>query len=54
MKAKLTFDQDLNSSLQVGDIIWYDPTPEVGGYKTASTDEISGMAIRVGGKPVFL
>jgi len=39
MKAKLTFDQDLNSSLQVGDIIWYVPTPEVGGYKTASTDD---------------
>tara|TARA_R110001583_G_scaffold68544_4_gene194930 strand:+ start:527 stop:898 length:372 start_codon:yes stop_codon:yes gene_type:complete len=39
MKAKLTFDQDLNSSLQVGDIIWYVPTPEVGGYKTASTND---------------
>jgi len=38
-KIELTFDQELNSSLQVGDIIWYVPTSNVGGYETASTDD---------------
>ena len=41
MKVKLTFDQDLNSSLQVGDIVWYVTLDEVGGYKTASTNDNS-------------
>lgn len=38
MKAKLTFEQDLNSSLQVGDNIWYVNTTNVGSYDTASTN----------------
>ena len=38
-KIELTFDQELNSSLQIGDIIWYVPTSNVGGYETASTDD---------------
>ena len=38
-KIELTFDQELNSSLQVGDTVWYVPTSNVGGYETASTSD---------------
>ena len=38
-KVKLTFNQDLNSSLQIGDDIWYTGTSEVGGYNTGSTED---------------
>lgn len=38
MRAKLTFEYDLNTSLQVGDNIWYAPTVESGGHNVASTD----------------
>tara|TARA_R100001015_G_C4589852_1_gene145454 strand:+ start:700 stop:1083 length:384 start_codon:yes stop_codon:yes gene_type:complete len=36
MKAKLTFEEDLNSSVQVGDNVWYVNTTNVGNYDTAS------------------
>jgi hypothetical protein len=38
-KVILTFDEDLNSSLQIGDDIWYTGTSEVGGYETGSTSD---------------
>ena len=40
-QIKLTFDQDLNSSLQVGDTIWYVLTSDIGGYETALTSNNS-------------
>jgi len=36
-KVKLTFEYDLNKSLQVGDTIWYVPTSNAGGHNSAST-----------------
>jgi hypothetical protein len=41
MIAKLTFEHDLNASLQVGDNIWYAPTTQSGGYNTTSTNSNS-------------
>jgi len=38
-QIKLIFDQELNSSLQVGDTVWYAPTSNVGSYQTASTSD---------------
>ena len=38
MKAKLTFEEDLNSSVQVGDNVWYVNTTNVGNYDTASVN----------------
>ena len=38
-QIKLIFDQELNSSLQVGDTVWYAPTSNVGSYQTASTND---------------
>ena len=38
MRAKLTFEHDLNTSLQVGDNIWYASTTQSGGYNITSTD----------------
>jgi len=38
MRAKLTFEHDLNASLQVGDSIWYAPTTQSGGYNITSTN----------------
>ena len=38
-KVKLTFEEDLNSSLQIGDDIWYTGTSEIGGYDTSSTED---------------
>tara|TARA_R110000772_G_scaffold163356_1_gene274543 strand:- start:220 stop:789 length:570 start_codon:yes stop_codon:yes gene_type:complete len=38
IKVKLTFDYDLNKSLQVGDTIWYVPTSSAGGHSSASTN----------------
>tara|TARA_R100000541_G_scaffold12706_3_gene21179 strand:- start:353 stop:733 length:381 start_codon:yes stop_codon:yes gene_type:complete len=38
MRAKLTFEYDLNTSLQVGDSIWYAPTTQSGSHNVASTD----------------
>jgi hypothetical protein len=38
MKAKLTFNEDLNSSVQVGDNVWYVNTTNVGNYDTASVN----------------
>ena len=38
MKAKLTFEQELNKSLQIGDNVWYVNTTSSGSYDTASTN----------------
>tara|TARA_R100001224_G_scaffold84468_1_gene53720 strand:+ start:960 stop:1343 length:384 start_codon:yes stop_codon:yes gene_type:complete len=41
MRAKLTFEHDLNASLQVGDSIWYAPTTQSGNYNVTSTNSNS-------------
>ena len=38
IKVRLTFDYDLNKSLQVGDTIWYVETSPSGAYNTGSTN----------------
>ena len=38
IKVRLTFDYDLNKSLQVGDTVWYVQTSLSGTYNTGSTD----------------
>mgnify|MGYP000462776330 CR=1 FL=1 len=36
MEIKLTFEEPLNHSLQVGDTVWYTSTSQHGGYDTGS------------------
>lgn len=38
IKARLTFDYDLNKSLQIGDTVWYVHTTKSGSYSVASTN----------------
>jgi len=43
MQITLTFNEPLNTSLQVGDTIWYVDTSVIGGYDTASQDNINKL-----------
>jgi len=38
IKVRLTFDYDLNKSLQIGDTVWYVHTTSSGSYNVASTN----------------
>tara|TARA_R100000541_G_scaffold59368_1_gene73098 strand:- start:496 stop:1059 length:564 start_codon:yes stop_codon:yes gene_type:complete len=38
IKVRLTFDYDLNKSLQIGDLIWHAHTTKSGSYEVASTN----------------
>lgn len=40
MQIKLTFDQELNISLSIGDIIWYTPVVVSGGHDISDKDSI--------------
>ena len=40
MQIKLTFNQELNISLSIGDIVWYTPVTIAGGYDVSNTDSI--------------
>ena len=37
MQITLTFNEQLNSSLQIGDTVWYLSTSQAGGYDTAQS-----------------
>jgi len=37
MQITLTFNEQLNSSLQIGDTVWYLNTNQAGGYDTAKS-----------------
>ena len=39
MEIRLTFNEPLNHSLQVGDTIWYTNTSQTGGYDTAGLSQ---------------
>ena len=45
MEITLTFASttELNTSLQVGDTIWYVPTASAGGYNVASSDSVEKL-----------
>ena len=40
MQIKLTFDQELNISLSIGDIVWYTPVTIAGGYDVSDKSSI--------------
>jgi len=40
MQIKLTFNEPLNHSLQIGDTVWYTDTGQAGGYDTADLSQI--------------
>ena len=43
MQIKLTFNEPLNHSLQVGDTIWYVTTGQSGGYETAGVSQTNKL-----------
>ena len=45
MQITLTFDEQLNSSLQTGDTVWYLNTIPVGGYDTAESSLAKKLGI---------
>tara|TARA_X000001382_G_scaffold120078_1_gene101366 strand:- start:665 stop:1033 length:369 start_codon:yes stop_codon:yes gene_type:complete len=40
MQIKLTFDQELNISLSIGDIVWYTPVTITGGHDVSDKSSI--------------
>ena len=40
MEITLRFEQPLNSSLQVGDTVWYTSTSQAGGYDSANSNSV--------------
>lgn len=43
----LTFQSQLNESLQVGDMVYYTPTTSVGGFSTGSTKIQMGTVVTI-------
>ena len=45
MQITLTFNEQLNSSLQIGDTVWYLNTNQAGGYDTAKSSLAKKLGI---------
>ena len=45
MNVTLTFDHDINESLQVGDDVYYCPNDTYGGFKTVDNENLSTTGI---------
>ena len=45
MEITLKFEQPLNSSLQVGDTVWYTNTSQAGGYSSADSSGVIRLGI---------
>jgi len=43
MEITLTFKQPLNSSLQIGDTVWYTTPSSAGGYDVATKDSVTKL-----------
>ena len=48
----LTFPNDINVSVQIGDIIYYTPTITNGTHDTAGTSNVAGTAIAITPAPI--
>ena len=45
MEITLKFEEPLNSSLQVGDTVWYTNTSSAGGYNSAASNSVLKLGI---------